>query len=175
VTVSPTTGLLAGLVMIAYFVMTAISVPLLFALFFRDLVEWAQVKIPGTSVLVAGLVLQSALIAWVCLRGAEASIKTTIRLMLIETGVVIALSATILWVNAGQAGAVNLGPFNPEHATHGLSGFWAAIILAMLAFSGFDVITTAAKRLRLRDSTCRVCLSSQSPAWLCSGQLTLGS
>ena len=97
-------------------------------------------------VLATGLVLQSALIAWVCLRGAEASIKTTIRLMLIETGVVLALSATILWVKAGQAGALNLGPFNPADAqTHGLSGFWAAIILGMLAFSGFDVIATAAE------------------------------
>jgi amino acid transporter len=144
-TVNPTTGLVAGLVMICYFLMTAISVPLLFALFFRDLLEWAHVKIPGMSVLATGLVLQSAVIAWVCLRGAEASVKTTIRLMLIETGVVLALSATILWVKTGQAGAVNLGPFNPAHATHGLSGFWAAIILGMLAFSGFDVIATAAE------------------------------
>jgi amino acid transporter len=145
VTVGPTTGLLAGLLMIVYFLMAAISVPLLFALFFRDLVEWAHVESPGMSVLATGLVLQSALIAWVCLRGAEASIKTTIRLMLIETGVVLALSATILWVKAGQAGAVNLGPINPAHATHGLAGFWAAIILGMLAFSGFDVIATAAE------------------------------
>jgi amino acid transporter len=144
-TVNPTTGLVAGLVMIVYFVMTAISVPLLFALFFRDFVEWAHVGISGMPLLATGLVLQSALIAWICLRGAEASIKTTIRLMLIETGVVLALSATILWVNAGHAGAVNLGPFNPAHATHGLTGFWAAIILGMLAFSGFDVIATAAE------------------------------
>ena len=144
-TVNPTTGLVAGLVMICYFLMAAISVPLLFALFFRDLLEWAHVSIPGTPVLVTGVVLQSALIAWVCLRGAEASIKTTIRLMLIETGVVLALSATILWVKSGQVGAVNLAPFNPAHATHGLAGFWAAIILGMLAFSGFDVIATAAE------------------------------
>jgi hypothetical protein len=67
------------------------------------------VSIPGISVLAIGLVLQSALIAWVCLRGAEVSIKTTIRLMLIETGVVLGLSVTILWVKAGEAGAVNLG------------------------------------------------------------------
>jgi amino acid transporter len=144
-TVSPTTGLVAGLVMICYFLMAAISVPLLFALFFRDFLEWAHVSIPGMSVLAIGLVLQSALIAWVCVRGAEASIKTTIRLMLIETGVVLGLSATILWVKTGQAGAVNFGPFNLAHATHGLAGFWAAIILGMLAFSGFDVIATAAE------------------------------
>jgi hypothetical protein len=66
-TVNPTTGLVAGLVMIVYFLMAAISVPLLFALFFRDLVVWAHVEIPGMSALAAGLVLQSALIAWVCL------------------------------------------------------------------------------------------------------------
>jgi APA family basic amino acid/polyamine antiporter len=65
--------------------------------------------------------------------------------MLIETGVALALSATILWVKAGQPGAVNLGPFDPAHVTHGLSGFWAAIILGMLAFSGFDVVATAAE------------------------------
>lgn len=46
---------------------------------------------------------------------------------------------------AGHPGGVNLGPFNPSHATHGLSGFWAAIILGMLAFSGFDVVATAAE------------------------------
>ena len=144
-TVNPTTGLLAGLVMICFFLMAAISVPLLFALFFRDLLEWAHVSISGMSVLATGVVLQSALIAWVCLRGAEASIKTTIRLMLIETGVVLALSATILWVKSSQVGAINLAPFNPALATHGLAGFWAAIILGMLAFSGFDVIATAAE------------------------------
>jgi amino acid transporter len=77
--------------------------------------------------------------------GAKASIKTTIRLMVIETGVVLALSATILWVKAGQPGAIDFGPFNPAHATQGLAGFWAAIILGMLAFSGFDVVATAAE------------------------------
>ena len=63
-TVNPTAGLVAGLVMICYFLMAAISVPLLFALFFRDLLEWAHVSIPGMSVLAIGLMLQSALIAW---------------------------------------------------------------------------------------------------------------
>jgi amino acid transporter len=43
-TVNPTTGLIAGLVMMTYFVMTAITVPLLFALFFRDFLDWAHVS-----------------------------------------------------------------------------------------------------------------------------------
>src|SRR5665213_1225570 len=142
---NPITGLIAGLVMLTYFLMTAITVPLLFALFFRDFLDWAHLPIPGTAALVIGLVLQSAVIAAICVRGAAVSIKTTILLMLIEISVVLALSATILWVKAAQPGGINLNPFNPAYATQGFSGFWAAIILGILAFSGFDVVATAAE------------------------------
>jgi basic amino acid/polyamine antiporter, APA family len=142
---TPTAELIAGLVMATYFVMTAVTVPLLFSLFFRDFLDWAHIPIPGMVALAAGVVLHSAAVAAVCLRGAEVSVKTTIRLMLIETAVVLALSATILWVKAGQPGGINLGPFAPSHATQGVAGFWAAIILGILAFSGFDVVATAAE------------------------------
>ena len=143
--VNPATGMAAGLVMICYLLMSAITVPLLFALFFRDLLVWLHLTIPSMAALVAGIVLQSGVVAWICLRGAETSIKTTIRLMLLETTVVLALSMTILWVKAGQPGGINFGPFNPGHATQGPTGFWSAIILGILAFSGFDVVATAAE------------------------------
>jgi amino acid transporter len=147
-TVNPTIGFIAGLVMMTYFVISAITVPLLFGLFFRDLLNWAHIPVPDMAALAVGLLLQSGLVAWVCIRGAKASINTTIRLMLIETGVVLALSATILWAKVGQPHGINLGPFDPANATQGLGGFWAAIILGMLAFSGFDVIATAAEEAR---------------------------
>lgn len=82
--------------MATYFVMNAISVPVLFALFFRDFLDWAHLPISGISALALGVFLQSILIAWICVRGAEVSVKMTIRLMLIETGVVLTLSATIV-------------------------------------------------------------------------------
>jgi amino acid transporter len=148
ITVNPTTGLIAGLVMLTYFLMTAVTVPLLFALFFRDLLDWAHVTTPGMAVLVIGLILQSGLITAISMRGAAVSIRTTILLMLIETGVVLALSATILWTKAHQLGGINLHPFDPAYATQGLSGFWTAIILGILAFSGFDVVVTAAEEAK---------------------------
>ena len=97
------------------------------------------------AALTIGVVLQSAVIAAICVRGAAVSIKTTILLMLIEISVVLALSATVLWVKGGQPGGINLHPFDPAYATQGFSGFWAAIILGILAFSGFDVVATAAE------------------------------
>ncbi len=147
-TVNPTTGLLAGLVTISYFTMGALTTPLLFGLFFRDLLAWAGAPLPGMAAVAVGIVLQSAIVAWISLRGAEASIGTTIKLMLIETGVVLALSATILWVKAGQPGAIHLGPFDPARAAHGVGGFWAAVLLGMLAFTGFDVVAATAEEAK---------------------------
>ena len=160
-TLNPAVGLMAGLVMLTYFIMAAITVPLMFGLFFRDLLDLAHIPVPSLAALSAGLVLQSAGVAWICLRGAEASVKTTIRLMMIEIVVVLALSATIIWVKAGQPGGVNLHPFDPARATQGVSGFWAAVILGMLSFSGFDVVATAAEEAKApREHVPRVLILS---------------
>lgn len=142
--VHPLIGFQAGLLMTTYFVMAAIAQPLMFALFFHDLLGWLHVAVPETTALVVGILFSTVLIAWICLRGAEASIKSTIWLMSIETIVVVGLSATVLLVKGAEPGAINLAPFNPAHAT-GLSGFWEAMILGVLAFCGFDVVSTAAE------------------------------
>lgn len=71
--------------------------------------------------------------------------------------VVLTLSATIVWAKAGLLGGINLAPFDPMRATQGVAGFWAAVILAMLAFSGFDVVATAAEEAQApRDHVPRV-------------------
>ena len=142
--VHPLIGFQAGLLMATYFLMAAIAQPLMFALFFHDLLDWLHVALPESTTLIVGVLVSSALIAWVCLRGAEASIKSTIWLMSIETLVVVALSVTILIVKGAVPGAINLAPFDPGRASS-LSGFWAAMILGVLAFCGFDVVSTAAE------------------------------
>jgi APA family basic amino acid/polyamine antiporter len=130
--------------MTTYFAMAAIAQPLMFALFFHDLLDWLHLTWPQPVTLTVGVLLASAPVAWVCLRGAEASIKTTVQLMAIETLVVVALSATILIAKSAEPGAITLSAFNPHHASS-LSGFWGAMILGVLAFCGFDVVSTAAE------------------------------
>lgn len=69
----------------------------------------------------------------------------------------LALSATILYVKGGQLGTIGLGPFDPSHATQGVTGFWQAVILGLLAFSGFDVVATAAEEAQApRENVPRV-------------------
>lgn len=144
-TVGPLGGLLAGLVTITYFTMAAITVPLLFGLFFADLLARLGAPLAGIPAVLLGLVLQSGLVAWISLKGAKASVGTAIWLMAAETAVVLALSATVLVVKAHAPGGINFGPLLPSSATHGLPGFWAAILLGILAFSGFDVVAATAE------------------------------
>src|SRR5579871_1467178 len=121
----PVAGFHAGLLMTTYFFMAAAAQPLLFALFFRDLLEQLHLRWPVPVTLTLGVLVSSAPIAWACLRGAESSIKTTVRLMLIETAVVLALSSTILVVKAGETHGIHLSPFDPRQGV-GLTGFWEA-------------------------------------------------
>jgi len=142
--VSPLAGFQVGLLMTTYFFMAAVAQPPMFALFFRDLLEWLHVSLPPMLTLTLGILIASIPVAWVCLRGAEASIKSTVRLMIAETLVVVALSITILLTKGTQPGAINLEPFDPRNVSS-LSGFWGAMILGVLAFCGFDVVSTAAE------------------------------
>jgi len=131
----PTVGLQAGLLMTTYFMMAAIAQPLMFALFFRDLLSWLHIEWPALPTLIIGVIVATLPTGWICLRGAGASIKSTLGLMLIESLVVVALSATILIVKSSTPGEITLSSFDPRQATHGLSG-------------GFDVVSSAAEEAR---------------------------
>jgi amino acid transporter len=143
--ISPVAGFLAGLMMSTYFLMATVSAPVMFAMFFADLLRVIHAPISHLNALHCGVVVSTIPVAFFCLRGAEASIKVTVRLMLIETFVVLALSATILFVKAGEPGGINLAPLNPGNATQGLTGFWSAMVVGVLGFCGFDVVSTAAE------------------------------
>jgi putrescine importer len=143
--VSRTAGYQAGLLMATYFIMGVVCCPLMFALFFNDFLRFIHLQINGTLTLCIGVVVSTVAVALSCLRGAEASIKTNVRLMFVETLVVLALSTTILLTKSSVPGGISLWPLNPANATNGFSGFWSAMILGMAAFAGFDIVSTAAE------------------------------
>jgi amino acid transporter len=146
--ISPAAGYLAGLLMTTYFFMSAAGCPLLFAMFFENLLRMTHTPVSSTAALYVGVIVATIPIVFLCLRGAEASIKTTVRLMIAETVVVVALSATILIVKGAETGGINFSAFDAGRASNGLAGFWAAMILGVLAFCGFDVVSTAAEEAK---------------------------
>jgi putrescine importer len=143
--VSRTAGYQAGLLMATYFIMAVVCCPLMFAMFFSDFLQFIHAPVTGLLSLCIGVTVSTVAIALLCLRGAEASIKTTVRLMFVETAVVLALSATILLSKSSVSGGVAFWPLNPHQATNGFSGFWSAMVLGMASFAGFDIVSTAAE------------------------------
>lgn len=142
---SPSIGCVVGLVMATYFLICAISQPLLFGLFAQDLLVFMGYGPGGRVAMILSIFIATAPIIWMTRKGADSSVKTAVVLMSIESIVVVALSATILFVKAHQPQGINLAPFNPRSGTGGVNGFWSAMIIGVLAFAGFDVVSTAAE------------------------------
>jgi len=143
--VNPIAGFLAGLMMLTYFLMATVSLPVMFAMFFADFVRIIHLPVTHLRALYLGVIVSTIPVAYLCVRGADASIKVTVRLMLLESLVVLALSGTILYVKAGEVGGITFAPFDPRNVTQGITGFWSAMVVGVLGFCGFDVVSTAAE------------------------------
>jgi basic amino acid/polyamine antiporter, APA family len=143
--VSPPVGYLIGLTMTAYFMLATLAQPLLFALFFRDLLSFCGLPDYGVPTLIGAILVISLPVMFAAYRGAEASTRVAVTLMIIESAIVLALSGTILYVKSSVPGGINWSPFNPFAASHGLHGYWTALLLGILAYCGFDVVSTAAE------------------------------
>lgn len=145
---SPSAGYLLGLTMTIYLTIGAIGQPLLFGLFAQDLLNYVSVPPTGRLPMIVSIGVATAMVALATRRGVDTSVRTAVVLMIIESVVVVALAVTILFVKAQLPGAIHLGPFDPRQATGGVAGFWSALIIGVLAFAGFDVVSTAAEEAR---------------------------
>jgi amino acid transporter len=144
---SPSAGYLLGLTMATYLLMGAIVQPLLFGLFAQDLLGFVGLPVSGRTVMAVSIFAATAPVVWGTRRGAETSVRTTVVLMVVESIIVVALSITILLVKGSLPGGINVGPFNPGHASGGVLGFWGALVIGVLGFAGFDVVSTAAEEV----------------------------
>jgi APA family basic amino acid/polyamine antiporter len=144
-TVSPGVGYVIGLIMLTYFALVVCTMPVLFGVFFRDLLRFLDLPDFGVTTLMIAIPIVTLPVMWAAYRGAEASTRAAATLMTIECGVVIALSATILYTHRNLPGAAFAEPFNPRYASHGFTGYWAALLLGILSYCGFDVVSTAAE------------------------------
>jgi amino acid transporter len=142
---SPSAGYLLGLTMTTYLTIGAIAQPLIFGLFAQDLVAFLGYEVNGSATMFAAILIATLPVLLITRRGADTSVRTAVILMIFESMIVLALSLTILFVKAKQPGGIQLSPFDPAHATGGMAGFWSAVILGVLGFAGFDVVSTAAE------------------------------
>lgn len=142
--VNPFVGTWMGLLLLATYLFCVILQPILFGLFFNELLAFLFNIPTGYGTWMAGVLISTLIIALLAYPGIEIAAKSSLMLTIFEAAVVLALSGTILMVLLSH-GQVNLKPFYPSQSLHGSQGFFGALIFGLLNFVGFGVIATAAE------------------------------
>lgn len=141
---TPEIGMWIGSLVAAMYFFAVILQPILFGLFFNDLLSSVFGMQTGYATWLAGVLLATVFVSLLAYPGVQISARGSIVLMVCELTVVLALAGTIMVVFMGH-GHIDFGPFNPMQALHGRQGLFAGLVFALLTFVGFSVITTAAE------------------------------
>lgn len=144
---APPIGALVGLVMAVFYTASVILQPIVFGLFFNDLLDFLGIEPRGLWTWALGAALVTALVVVLTYRGIEITARSAVVFLLVEAAVVVALSATIV-VTKAAAGDLTLAPFNPGEIEGGISTFWTAMLVGVFSYTGFDVISTAAEEAK---------------------------
>ena len=143
-TTTPTVGTWVGLMMTMYYTVAVILQPILFGLFFNSLLQFFGMSNPNLWTWALGVAIVTVFVFFLTYRGIELSTRSAVMFIVVEMAVVVALSLTIAGKTISN-GHFSFQPFNPSAITGGGSAFWAAMILGILSFTGYDVISTVAE------------------------------
>jgi amino acid transporter len=142
----PGVGLWVGWIMTAYYVVVVFLQPILFGLFFNEFVKFFGIT-PSNWTYLLGVVLATAIVAPAVYKEVNVTAKTAVIFMLFEMVTILALTITILFVQGSQ-GHLSAAPFNPSAASGGFHSIYQAVLFGILAFTGFDVISTVAEETK---------------------------
>jgi amino acid transporter len=137
-------GTWLGLVLLATFLFCIILQPILFGLFFNELLASVFHVAVGYWTWVGGVLISTLIVAALAYPGVEIAAKSSLIMTLFEAAVVFALGCTLLVAVSSHA-RVDLSPFNPIGSLHGSRGFAEGLVFGILSFVGFGVIATAAE------------------------------
>lgn len=142
----PGLGLWVGWIMTAYYVVVVFLQPILFGLFFNEFVRFFGIN-PSNWTYLLGVFLSTVIIAPAVYKEVNVTAKTAMIFMLFEMATILALTVTIMIVQ-GSHGHLSAVPFNPSAATGGFRNIFQAVLFGILAFTGFDVISTVAEETK---------------------------
>jgi len=142
--VNPWVGTWIGLLLLITYFFCVVLQPILFGLFFADLVAALMHVSAGYGLWLVGVLLSTAIVAAFAYPGIEIAAKSSLILTVIEAVVVLALAVTVV-LALGHRAEIRFAPFNPLASMGGTAGFSRALVFGLLCFVGFGVIATAAE------------------------------
>ena len=148
---TPRIGIWTGWIVFLYYLTNFVIQPVALGLFFGDLLKTLNLS-PATAGAMGfglGVLFCCALPAWLVYRGITLSTKSALVFLLIEISVVIALCGTIVALAPGHGTPLSLSGFSLSAAGRNPSGLFGALVFGMLAFCGFDVVSTVAEETKM--------------------------
>lgn len=131
----------AGLLVFMYYFNNFIIQPVTLGVFLNDFLTTAGVQ-SGFFTYALGAILCCAWPAWIVYRGISVSSHGATGFLLFETAVVLGLCATVLYFGITHGVHFSTEGFTVHASPHGISGIFHGMIFGVLAFCGFDVIST---------------------------------
>lgn len=144
--VNPAVGIWLGWILTVFFVIVVFLQPLLFGLFFNDLLRIFGIS-AGYGTFIISMIISSSIIAFITYRGVEISEKGSFIDLIFQMIIVAALAITIIII-LGAKGKLDISPFLPSSSPQGFSGISMALIFGILSFTGFNVITNVAEETK---------------------------
>jgi amino acid transporter len=145
-TVNPSFGIWIGWLLGGFFIIVVFLQPLLFGIFFNDMMHTLGVD-AGFGLFVIGFLISTIIVAYFSYRGIEFSEKGSAYMLIFQMVLVLALALTIIVV-LSEKGELDFTPFSPSTSSNGMSGIYQALVLGILAFVGFNVITNLAEETK---------------------------
>ena len=144
-TTTATIATWVGLVMTAYYIICVVLQPMLFGLFWNDFLKLFGVANPGLSTWLVGVALSTLVAMMSTYKGVAISTRVSVAIIVIEVGVLLALSFTIVSAKLGAPGGLSFAPFMPSSVQGGLAGFSSAMVVGIMVYTGYDVVSTVAE------------------------------
>lgn len=147
--VSPRIGVWAGWMVFFYYFANFIIQPVTLGVFLHDLLVALHVPLSILASYFLGVVVCCAWPAWMVYRGISISAKGALAFLLCESLVVIALCLTIAFVAPKLGAHFSADGFKISSSPTGTSGLFKAMVFSMLAYCGFDVVSTLAEETKM--------------------------
>jgi putrescine importer len=145
---SPWIARWASWMVFLYYLDNFIIQPVTCGVFFNDLLSVWNFHGNFLTFTIAAI-LCCAFAARLVYRGISLSTKGALTFLSFETTVVFALCVTVIYSAVHHGQSLSLEPFAPQKALTNTSGLFQAMVFGMLAFCGFDVISTLSEETHM--------------------------
>jgi len=141
-------GIWAGWIVFFYYLTNFIIQPVTLGIFFGDFLKALHLDI-GVASYIIGVLICTVWAGSLVYRGISISAKGALAFLLVEAGVVFSLCVTIIAVAHSTGIHLSLEGFTLRSSPTGASGVFRAVVFGMLAYCGFDVVSTLAEETKM--------------------------